>query len=418
MASETTPETTAETLTIGEWRADLKTGRLTSARETRAVEPKVMDLLFLLASRPGEVFSRDEIMEALWPGVTVGEDTLARSISKLRKALGDDPAAPRYLETIPKRGYRLIAAPGGAAAPEQIERRPPQRTWLWLALAAAVITALAILVAEPLIPSPKASAAAAAELTSRGDDAYFQYTRADNEAAIDLYQRALAADPDHARALAGLANATVQTVVRWPQAAGRSEIVDPNLGEALAKGRTRTPQARQALARAMELAERSVRLAPSDAASHKALGFVRSAQGDFGGALAAYRRALELDPDAWGVMINMGDVLEIKGDKTAALPWFERAYAAMSRVYHREAVRVWPWQPDLGAAIALRHAELGRAQEAELWYRRVLSKSPLHRDATAGLAKVLAGRDPAAARQLCREMAERIGPSEGCAEYL
>ena len=48
-------EPTSHTLTIGEWRAELRTGRLISAGESRAVEPKVMDLLFLLASRPGEV---------------------------------------------------------------------------------------------------------------------------------------------------------------------------------------------------------------------------------------------------------------------------------------------------------------------------------------------------------------------------
>src|SRR5438270_13793337 len=47
-------------------------------------------------------------MAALWPGVIVGEDSLARTVSKLRQALGDDAKAPRYIETIAKRGYRLL----------------------------------------------------------------------------------------------------------------------------------------------------------------------------------------------------------------------------------------------------------------------------------------------------------------------
>ena len=401
----------SDTLTIGEWRADLKAGRLTSAGETRAVEPKVMDLLFLLASRPGEVFSREEIMAALWPGVTVGEDTLARNVNKLRKALGDDSAAPRYLETIAKRGYRLIAAPSETAPPPR-----HRRTWLWVALAAAAVLAV---IAVGLVAAQRTSQASVADqLTGRGDDAYFQFTRADNEAAIDLYQRALQADPDHPAALAGLANATVQTVVRWPDAPGRSEIVSPNLGKALASGRTRTPQALRTLSSARILAERAVREAPDDAATHKALGFVRSAQGDFDGALAAYRRALQLDPGAWGVLINIGDVLEIRGDKAGALPWFERAYAAMSKAYDREALRVRPWQAELGVAIAARHTELGRPREAEAWYRRVLGLAPLHRGATEGLAKLVARRDPAEARRLCRELVERTGPSEGCAGFL
>ena len=79
---------------VGDWQADLSTGQLTRGRIVRQVEPKIMDLLFLLASRPGEVFSREEVLAALWPDVVVGDDSLARSVSRLRKALGDDSRAP------------------------------------------------------------------------------------------------------------------------------------------------------------------------------------------------------------------------------------------------------------------------------------------------------------------------------------
>jgi Flp pilus assembly protein TadD len=162
-----------------------------------------------------------------------------------------------------------------------------------------------------------------------------------------------------------------------------------------------------------------VRLAPQDAATLKALGFVRSAQGEFDGALETYRRALAFDRDAWGVMINLGDVLEITGKPRDALPWFEQAYAAMSRSYDREALRIRPWQAELGVAIAQRHAELGQGQRAETWYRKVLTQAPLHRGATKGLAKLLAGTgDATEAQRLCRELVERTGPDEGCKAYL
>ncbi len=75
------------------------------------LEPKTMDLLSYLASRAGQVVSRDELLAAVWPDVFVEENLVARHVSKLRIALGDDSRAPRYVETIRKRGYRLIPSP-------------------------------------------------------------------------------------------------------------------------------------------------------------------------------------------------------------------------------------------------------------------------------------------------------------------
>src|SRR5215210_5985438 len=94
---------------VGEWTADRMTLRLERERTAVAVEPKVMDLLTTLASAAPAVVSRETIIACLWPRVHVGEESLARCVSKLRTALGDDAREPRYIETIPKRGYRLIA---------------------------------------------------------------------------------------------------------------------------------------------------------------------------------------------------------------------------------------------------------------------------------------------------------------------
>src|SRR5262249_25680014 len=57
----------------------------------------------------GEAVSRDRLIEAVWKHPHVSDEALSRCVSILRKALGDDPARPRFLETIPKRGYRLLA---------------------------------------------------------------------------------------------------------------------------------------------------------------------------------------------------------------------------------------------------------------------------------------------------------------------
>ena len=73
------------------------------------VEPRVMDVLVALAGDAGNAMSRDRIIESAWGHPYVTDDALSRCISLLRHALGDDPRKPRFIETIPKRGYRLLA---------------------------------------------------------------------------------------------------------------------------------------------------------------------------------------------------------------------------------------------------------------------------------------------------------------------
>lgn len=138
---------------IGEWWADSATNELGRAGETQRIEPKVMEVLMVLASRPGGVVSREELLSLVWPGVVVGDEALTQSIIKLRRALGDNPRSPAYIETISKRGYRMIAPVRevGAAlavrADERIVSRPhlparPRDRVLPLALVTGVVLAL------------------------------------------------------------------------------------------------------------------------------------------------------------------------------------------------------------------------------------------------------------------------------------
>jgi DNA-binding winged helix-turn-helix (wHTH) protein len=68
-----------------------------------------MDLLVCLASRPGQVFRKDELLAEVWEGRWVADSGLSRCIAELRAAIGDDAQQPRVIQTIIKRGYRLIA---------------------------------------------------------------------------------------------------------------------------------------------------------------------------------------------------------------------------------------------------------------------------------------------------------------------
>lgn len=427
-----------ERVAAGPWRAERGSGELRGPDGTQRLEPKVMDLLCLLAAEPGRVWTREQLTNALWPDLVVGDDSLARTVSKLRLALGDDARAPRWIETIAKRGYRWIGvdgpfmaadtatssitdAPVAPSVPTPAPVSAPTRAH-GLRVAAIMLAALAGTLAwwlaRPEAPvDVRAPLSAEAErLLARADDFYFQFSRADNEAAIELYQRVLGQDPDSPGALAGLANALTQRAIRWPTPPGPDAIEFLRLGDARAAGRLSTEPALSQLRRARQLAEAAVARAPSSAAAYKALGLVASAQGELEQGLAAHRHAVELDPDAWGAMINLADVLEQLGRPAEARPWFERAYAAMDADYARNPAKVNRWREALGVLIADRHVEGGDLGAAETWYRRVLAIAPLHVGATHGLAAILArGGDAAAAGRLCDELTQRLGPEAACA---
>ena len=71
--------------------------------------PKVFDILWVLIQNPGKILTKEEIMQQVWEGTAVEESNLARNVSTLRRILGEEPDQPKYIETIPWRGYRFIA---------------------------------------------------------------------------------------------------------------------------------------------------------------------------------------------------------------------------------------------------------------------------------------------------------------------
>ncbi len=167
-------------MTIGAVQAEPAANRLLGkAGEDIHTEPKVMDLLMALAARPNEVCSRDELIDAVWNIDYGGDESLTRAVSQLRKAFEKlDPEAV-YIETIPRRGYRLIAPVAAAAfkgparAPPTLcangalngvaERRSPQGWILRGLLAAAPVTAFFI--AITLAPALKPTTPGAAEIS-------------------------------------------------------------------------------------------------------------------------------------------------------------------------------------------------------------------------------------------------------------
>jgi TolB-like protein/DNA-binding winged helix-turn-helix (wHTH) protein len=97
-------------LRIGDWRVSPASGQISREGETVRVEARTMRLLLCLAEYAGQVVSINDLLEQVWSGVIVTPDSVYQSITSLRRLLGDDPKQPVYIATVPRLGYRMVAA--------------------------------------------------------------------------------------------------------------------------------------------------------------------------------------------------------------------------------------------------------------------------------------------------------------------
>jgi len=94
---------------IEDWIVEPEFNQLSQGDIRRRIEPKVMSVLLQLAAQPQRLVSKDDILRAVWPDTFVGEDALTRCISVLRHTLSDNPHNPRFIKTVSKSGYCLLA---------------------------------------------------------------------------------------------------------------------------------------------------------------------------------------------------------------------------------------------------------------------------------------------------------------------
>ena len=445
-------------LRINQWVINTDTGELSADQnhpstpsENQRIDPLGVALLLLLAQNKHRLVSKDELLESLWPNTVVNEDALARCVSRVRKILGDSPRKPSIIETLPKRGYRLIAQTCRWESIESVTSedtqspvdlandsanatttnsatestasspiRPSQsniiKRYTLVGLLAAAIAIGIFVFLLPLQPASKQSPNQQTEhvsaLLRQADEYYHHITRADNEMALTLYQQALAAAPDSVQANAGIANALVQRAIRLVPQGNSADWKAMNLEKALVSGRLDGDEAKQILQRAHQYSSNAIAIAPYDAKAHKAHGFVLSAQNKLIRALQHYEKALELNPNAWDVLINMGDVHEILGHTSDAISYFKKALNAMNLEQAGNTNHGRPWRANLGAAIGNKYFAQNNMNEAEIWYRHVLSFAPYDGPATRGLALVLkkTGRS-AEAERMCTQFKEKLGSS-------
>jgi DNA-binding winged helix-turn-helix (wHTH) protein len=293
--------------------------RLTRDGVVVSLGPKALDVLLFLVGRAGALVSKTELLEALWPGVFVTENTLTQAISDVRQALGDRADAPRFIETVPRRGYRFVCPVANV---------------------------------PPADPSREASGAGRARETA-SLEAYRAFTEgrlrlealdaAHAREAVRDFERALAHDPDYAYAYAGLASAQF-FLFETSRAQNR-----PDAG---------------LLATALAHARRAAALDPDLAEAHATLSMILASTHASEEAVAAARRAVALAPEHWRNHYRLGHAawgserLRALTDALALYPDF--AYA------HFEAAMVHIARLDLPAANAAleQGVTLQRAQAA------------------------------------------------------
>jgi len=247
-------------LKLGSWLFDDTSRRLLRGSRERKVSPKAADVLRALAETPGQVWSRDALLERGWPGVVVGEEVLTHAIAELRKALDDDPRTPRYIETIHKAGYRLLASVAQLSTP-----------------AATCAEGLTLL-----------DDAADFEIDAYGFylSGIWLWEHDDARAAADMFASALRLSPNFALAHAGMAKALADAATyQEPHADERRRLLERALDHSRAAkfgGITAQAVAAEAFVFAMTGHARrakagyaaAIRMAPNDAETHR-LKFLR-----------------------------------------------------------------------------------------------------------------------------------------------
>lgn len=109
---------------LGELKVEPLTGQITGGAEPTHLPPKAAEVLLCLAKSPGEIVSRDKLLDAVWGRGNGSQEALGHAVSEIRHALGDHADDPHFIQTLPKRGYRLLITPTPVASAAPTAPKP------------------------------------------------------------------------------------------------------------------------------------------------------------------------------------------------------------------------------------------------------------------------------------------------------
>lgn len=367
---------------FGPFEFDPRTGELEREGSVDRLAPQPALVLTALLDAAGELVTRDALQELLWPDTIVEFDKgLNFCVREVRAALGDEAASPSYVETLPRRGYRFIA-PVEAVKPD---RAPAARLTTLLgtpvrrATAAGLLAAAAggLVIADAggsATPEPEPPARAAAEMggyllhRAKGDDV---------ERSVEFFRRAIALDPDYARAHAGLGAAYLflDRAEEGKRALARSVELDPDRWAPHLTLALHTLRVAYDRAGARPHFRRALALAPEEVVVRHTHAWYRAVTGDLPGAIEEMATALELDPVSPRVNGDVGRLFYLAGRHDEAIVHCRRTgELEPETLRHRDCV----------IHALLEKGAPDRAREEALAAMEALSGPPEERD-TAGL---------------------------------
>lgn len=323
---------------FGPFRLDADERLLLRGGETVALPPKTFDLLLALVGQPGHLLEKETLLKTVWPDSFVEENNLADNISKLRKALGEGENGQKFIETVPKRGYRFVAdvreLNGAAAKPkipesatvvgtiETLTKAPALSSQFsrgrrsFLALSVPTFLVLVLSGAGLWLYFGQEKNTEVSQLEFKGNFYISRWTEDEIRKGIEYYTRAVALAPHSASAHDGLA-------VGW------MFLSDLHLSP-----REAMPKAKAAATRALQLDETS-------APAHVTMGVIlMQYEWDQAGAEQEFRRAIALDP-------KYNPAHRLYGWHLIAAGRFDEAKAELTRALETDPLDDWG-QMELG----------------------------------------------------------------------
>lgn len=349
---------------------DIQRGELTRQGETITLPKLSYDLLVALAEASPALLSQTELMNKVWPDRVIGDETLKQRVKLLRKSLGDEAAAPRYIEAVRGRGYRLIPN----VERECVLKRSPSvmldlsandffpnllvrqfgRIWQGVSYVGLVLFTViigAIIINQQFYQQPikhevnstdvieQNVGKPAYNLYLKGREYYQRYRKLDNSIAINFYIKAIEQAPNFSQAFAGLSQAYSQQYYQFD-------------------GDEQDKQ------QAIDNAYHAISYDNQSADAYKALGTAYYVSGWLSKSINALLRAAKLAPNDKEVLTNLAFIYSELGN-------FEQAF-----IWHKKAITIVP-----DYALAMMHTGISlqrvkQYQLAEQWYKKALEQKP------------------------------------------
>lgn len=387
MASE---QSGRRVLRFGDYEVDRVARELRRSGQRVSLQIQPFAVLEMLVERAGEVVTREQLRARVWPAtVYVDFDHgLNNAINRLRRALNDSAESPRYLETLPRVGYRFIHAIESTAAVPRVKRVSGRWNLRVGAIAAAVVAVIALAFGatrwtrQDVGGATFTSSAEARDAYLRGIELFEQRRKESTERSIEELRRAIEADPNFAAAHAALAMSYAlaggPTIARYRNP---SEVVGP----------------------ALAAAHRALQLDPNLAQGHVALANVLnqlmpwSAESDVV-IESSYLRALEIDAADANAHLFLGNFLSKRGRSGEAVDHF------------RFALTAEPLSPSANSRLGMELMALGEMDEGMELLRRTVELDPFQFNAQVRLGWGYLALADLDAAEVAFEDAERISP--------